>query len=1034
MKMGYDWFRIHIKKSNGNDYSIHVTSSLDSREFEKDFTPPFNPRESEEMLRKIEESLKPRVRLLGHERLMKTGRSFYGSIFSAEVEKYFRECLKNAKRNCGLRIELVIDPLYLRRLPWELIHDGKDFLALSTVTPIVRTITQTEVPQLPEIPFPLGILFVAASPVGPHTSIDVGSEIRLLCKGISKEVEEGKVFLRCHGAKKVKNRDFLDDVKSKRFNVLHISSHGKFVEAIDKGLLQLEDENGKPFLVSVEALGAWLRDSSVQLVYLDACEMGVGSVRTPLADLGYVFLDKGVGAVVAMQFSVPVTCANTFCHNFYSQLVEGEPVEFCLSQARTRIIHPVFGLDTIDWAIPVLYMSGKGILHVGGEREPRRTYKKLPTLGLFIGRERELNKLMEHLVDPEVSVMSVDGFGGIGKSTTVNKLVTDVCCLFDDVCWIDCRTKLSYDEIIQGINEMLLYHGVGFTSDVLKKYLPEGRNQLIANALEQKEFVVVFDNFDSVQEEPNICSLVQKISEGKQTKVLVTLRTPISLARKQQFSRLNKLEEEDALLLMRRLGEQKGINSVTKAKDVVLKNINARVDGHPKAIEVVIPHLKTKPLEKVLEGLPQVLSGKIGPILEWSFNLLIAEEKEFLLEISVYEGEVRYDALEAVHIGDYPIPVAELVEKNLLTYDTERKLYSLHPLVQEYAYDQLRRERRRKLHRLAARYFLSEKGKDPVSAIYHRYKAEDWKHGIYITSKILDTLILRGFWTETKNLCEQGLIASRKIKDKEKESYFLFNLANMLGRLGNPDEAKELYWQSLKIDTKLGDQSGISATLHNLGLIEQHRGNYDEATKLYKQSLKIAEKLGDQSGISSTLHQLGLIEQHRGNYDEAAKLYKQSLKIAEKLGDQSGISKSLYQLANIQYLQGNYDEAEKLCKQSLEIDTKLGDQSGISISLHQLGLIEHEQGNYDEAEKLYKQSLKINQKIGDKSGIALTFGQLGRLSETRNQLTLAKQYYEKALEIFRQLGDKPHTNLAQKDLNRIQTKMKTKNNNNKQKK
>jgi len=983
----YGWFRFHLRrKDDGNGYEIHVTSFLDDRGITEDFVPPYDESQADGLLSLIEANLsKP----IGHENLKKIGGRLYKSIFSAKIKEHFERCLEIAKRTCGLRIELIIDPLYLRCLPWELMHDGKDFLALSTVTPIVRTIFQTEVQEFREISFPLGIFFVAASPVGPHDPIDVGGEIRLLCKGISKEIEEGKVFLQCYGAKKIKSRDFLDDVKSKRFNVLHISSHGKFVKEIDKQLLQLEDEEGKPFLVSVEALGEWLRDSSVQMVFLDACETGVGSVRTPLADLGYVFLDKGVGAVVAMQFSVPVSCANTFCHTFYSQLVEGEPIEFCLSQARTRIVHPVFGLDAVDWAIPVLYMSGKGIMHVSGERKPKKTYKKLPTLGLFIGREEELNKLMEHLVDPEVSLISVDGFGGIGKSTTVNKLVADVCCLFDDVCWIDCRTKVSHDEIIQEINEMLLHHGLGFTSDVLATYLPEGRNQLIANALEQKGFVVVFDNFDSVQEDLTVLSLVQKISQEKRTKVLVTLRTPISLVRKQQFSRLHKLKEEDALLLMRRLGEQYGIDNVKTAEDLVLKDINARVDGHPKAIEVVVPQLKAKPLEKVLEELPQVLAGDIGPILEWSFKLLTAEEREFLLEISVYDREVQYDALKAVHIWNYPVPVKELVEKNLLTYDTGRQLYSLHPLVQEYAYNQLRREKKRKLHRLAARYLLSEKGRDPVSAIYHMYKAEDWKHGMSATVEILDTLILRGFWTEAKSLCEQGLFASRKIKDEKWESYFLFNLANMLYRLGNLDEAMGIYKQSLEIDTKLGDKSGIANALGQLALIEQDRGNYDEATKLYNEILEIFHELGDQSGSSKTLHNL----------------------------------------ANIQYLQGNYEEATKLYKQSLEIKRKLGDQSGISASLHELASIQYLQGNYEEAEKLYRQSLEIKQKLGDKSGIASTLGQLGRLSEAKNQLTLAKQYYEKALEIFRQLGDKPHTNLVTEWLNRIQTKIKTKNNN-----
>ena len=1055
----YDWFRIHVKKNDGNSYSIYVTSSLDSREFDADFAPPFNQRQARELLRQIEGSLKPRAKPLGHERLMKFGRSFYGSIFSAEVEKYFRECLKNATDKArGLRIELIIDPLYLRRLPWELMHDGKDFLALSTATPIVRTVSQAEMREFPAVSFPLGILFVAASPVGPGSPVDVGGEIRLLCRGVSEAVEASRVLLKCYGARKIKSQDFLDDIRSGKFHVLHVSSHGAFVEAIDKGLLQLEDEEGKAIPVSVDTLGAWIKDSKIQMVYLNACQTAVGSVRTPLADLSHVFLDRGVGAVVAMQFTVPDQSAITFCETFYSQLAKQEPLEWALSEARKRTVDPTVGLEKIDWAIPTLHIGGKAILRVRGEREAKESYKPLPELGMFVGRDKELNQLTESLVDSEVSVISVDGFGGIGKSTTVNKLVGDIRHLFTDVCWIDCRPKISHDEVVEEINEMLIVHDGGFASGELAKYSPDGKNDRIAYALEERDngFLVVFDNFDSVKDDEAICSLVQKIGEGKRSKVFVTLRTPISLTRKQRLFRLDRLGEDDSFLFMRRLGEQHGINSVKRAEKTVLKDINARVDGHPQAIGVVIPRLKTEPLKTVLDGLPRVLAGKIAPILKWSFNLLTTEEREFLLEISVYEGEVGHDALEAVHVGDYPIPVAELVEKNLLTYDSGRELYSLHPLVQEYAYDQLERERRRKLHRLAARYFMSEEVKDPVNAIYHMYKAEDWKAGIYVTTKILDTLILRGFWTEAKNLCEQGLSASRKTKDAEVERYFLSGLGNMCNRLGDYGEAEKLYKKSLDFSRKLGDQGGIAYSLYLLATIEENTGNYGKAKKLYKKSLKIFQGLGDKGqvtiskgrlaqikysqgklkeaqklheenleiyrklkdkiGISSTLHSLAMIQQEKGNYKEAEKLYKQSLKITRKIGDRSGIASTLHQLAITYRYLDSYEKAIKFHEEALAIHGKLGDREGISKSLHAIGIVQEITGNYEEAEKLYKQSLEIAEKLRDKSEIALLFGQLGSLSDARNQLTLAKEYYEKALEMFRELEEPSGISKALHDL------------------
>jgi len=588
-----------------------------------------------------------------------------------------------------------------------------------------------------------------------------------------------------------------------------------------------------------------------------------------------------------MQFSVPDDSAIKFCEAFYSQLSHEEPIESALSEARKQTVDPIHGLDRIDWAIPALYTNGSGILCASGERRIKTTYKRLPSLGLFVGREKKLNELTEDLIDPEVSVISIDGFGGIGKSTIANKLVKDVWHLFADICWIDCRLENSHDRVVQEINQMLIHNEIGVTSTELANYSPEGKNTRIASALEQKDegFVVVFDNFDSVENDLDIRNLIQKISEGMKTKVLVTVRIPVRLVSRQCFFGLDKLEENDAILLMRKLAEDRNIKSVETAEESVLRRINARVDGHPQAIEVVIPRLGTEPLETVLEQLPEVLAGDISPILEWSFKKLSTEEKEFLLEISVYDGDVAYDALKAVHIWGYPLPVHGLVEKNLLSYDAERKLYSLHPLVREFAYDQLGRERRRKLHRLAAGFFLSDEVKEPVRAIYHMYDAEDWKAGIRLTSKIFEMLVLQGVWTEARSLCERGLTASREIGDSEGKSYFWFNLGRMHHRFGNYDEAEKLCKQSMKIDEELGDKSGISASLHQLAIIQHHRGNYDEAEKLYKQSMKIKQELGDKRGIALTMGQLGHLFESRNQLDLSKQYYEKALQIFLQIGD-----------------------------------------------------------------------------------------------------------------------------------------------------
>ena len=667
---------------------------------------------------------------------------------------------------------------------------------------------------------------------------------------------------------------------------MHISTHGAFIEGTEKGFLELENGESRAIPISIETLGTLIRDSSIQLVYLDACQTATGSLRTPLTDLSYIFLEKGVPAVLAMQFSVPDDSATKFCEAFYAQIAKQTTIECALTEARKRTVDLEKGLDRIDWAIPTLFVNGTGILMVEGRSIPKKSYKQTPSLAIFVGREERLNEIFEDLIDPDVSLIIIDGFGGIGKSTFMKKFVKDIGHIFKDVCWIDCELLNSYDLIIEEINKMMIHHGIGFTQTDLAKYNPEEKNIRISYVMMKQEdgFLLVFDNFDTIKDDYNVRNLIEQISVGEKIKTFLTIRIPESIVRKERIRRIDKLYEHEAILLIRKIAEKDGIESIERASYDVLKQINERLDGHPKAIEIVITLSGTTPLEEILTNLPQVLAGDIGKVIEWSLERLSNDEKELLFEISIYEGRIPYNAIKAIH-SETPMSISsELVRKNILNYDTETRLYHLHPLIRDFIYNKIEEEKRKEIHRRAANYYLSEEVSDPIQAIGHRYKAEDWKTGIAITLDILDNLILRGSWAEAKKLSEEGLSASKKISDEKLTSILSIYNGQILQRLGDYDEAEKLYRQSLKIEERLGNQSGIATTLHQMAMIRQDKGDYDEAEKLYRQSLEIKERLGNQSGIAITFGQLGRLSEKRGDEKKAYEYYERAFEIFHRLG------------------------------------------------------------------------------------------------------------------------------------------------------
>jgi hypothetical protein len=61
-----------------------------------------------------------------------------------------------------------------------------------------------------------------------------------------------------------------------------------------------------------------------------------------------------IPAVVAMQLTVAEEVARAFSREFYQSLLEGLPIDACISEGRKAIMN-VSGLRRPDWGIPVVY-------------------------------------------------------------------------------------------------------------------------------------------------------------------------------------------------------------------------------------------------------------------------------------------------------------------------------------------------------------------------------------------------------------------------------------------------------------------------------------------------------------------------------------------------------------------------------------------------------------------------------------------------------------------------------------------------------
>jgi len=345
---------ILIGQRREGSYPVHVIRSP-SGEARGSFRLPFVPEELAEALRWLEAGD------TNEDFLQDAGVRLFEALFEADVGRRFHSSRGMTAQGKGLRIRLRLEPPELQALPWELLRDPekREFLVLSKRSLVTRYLHVPRPTPPLEVEPPLRVLVAVAAPRNVMP-LDADREVRHIRQALQPLVDEGMVNLTVepHITKPSLRQCLLDDDP----HVLHYIGHGDLAD--DRGLLLLEDDTGRADRLDGPTLGILLKESSVRLAVLNACltarEVPPGGSdfagrRAAFMGVGPALVHAGLGAVVAMQFSMFDASARAFARDFYEMLARFKPVDECVSRAREALLLEV-GLGHRDWATPVLFM------------------------------------------------------------------------------------------------------------------------------------------------------------------------------------------------------------------------------------------------------------------------------------------------------------------------------------------------------------------------------------------------------------------------------------------------------------------------------------------------------------------------------------------------------------------------------------------------------------------------------------------------------------------------------------------------------
>jgi WD40 repeat protein/CHAT domain-containing protein len=300
--------------------------------------------------------------------IQKLGKALYDSLFAdRNLLLAFGKAQGSASSDSGARLRLQIEPIELAALPWETLHDGKDWLSAQITTPLVRklTLSNNKKPlQKLQVRGALRILFVGASPedLDRLKVEETADELETLLAGPIKKKQI--VFDKLLNAT-------LEDLQQgllKDYHILYFAGHGSpegiFLDdgqgdVIEKEGKVIGRERGDKSLVSAETLAQALKGKQTRLVFLAACETSKASEGSRLLrGFAQELAERSnLPAIVAMQYFISDMQANPLTTQFFAALAAGRSVDIAMAEARSVLMKK--GQVSRDVFSPVLYLQAE---------------------------------------------------------------------------------------------------------------------------------------------------------------------------------------------------------------------------------------------------------------------------------------------------------------------------------------------------------------------------------------------------------------------------------------------------------------------------------------------------------------------------------------------------------------------------------------------------------------------------------------------------------------------------------------------------
>lgn len=537
-------------------------------------------------------------------------------------------------------------------------------------------------------------------------------------------------------------------------------------------------------------------------------------------------------------------------------------------------------------------------------KDAQKPAGRLPVaLSSFIGRRQELAELCGFLRQDGVRLLTLSGAAGCGKSRLALRVGEELAPGYVHGVWLTELAPIS--------DPPLATKTIAATFDLTDSGDRPLLSRLI-DFLRPRQLLLILDNcehlLDAVAQIAatllSNCPQLQVLTTSQETLAIpgeVVFRLqPLALPSLRRGERPSRAEVEgyDAIRLF--------VERASAAhRDFVFSDHNApaiaqlcqRLDGIPLALELAAAWVDLLSPEQIAARLQAdfTLLERAGrgilprhqtlvAAIEWSYNLLSAEEQSLLRHLSIFVGGWTLDAVESVtKAPNALLLLRRLVDKSLVTAEHLPEGDTRYRLV-----DTIREDARRRLaaageeaeardRHLAYFVALAEaadpelKSQQQMIWLTHLDQEQDNLRAALTWSQTPDrageslrlVAALGHYWEMRAHLvegvgwCERALVTADDRADLANTDWrakALFASGMLACYAWDTERSRTRLEESLRIYRERGDMAGVGATLCFLGIAQYRARQVQEAIDIFQEAIEASRRAEDAWWIAENLH------------------------------------------------------------------------------------------------------------------------------------------------------------------------------------